>query len=183
MTTVPRFDTDEVFNQSPPYENIDLFGSDLPLKEAVEANGGGGETAALSAFGRQWGTAEMFSLARRANENPPKLYTFDPKGFRRDVVEFHPAYHDLMRASIAAGLHCSTWQPSGERKPPPAEVARSARYYMTAQIESGHLCPITMTRAALAALAAAPSLSGEIAAKVTSTSYDPLFRHGGKSPA
>ena len=176
MTTVPRFDTDEVFNQSPPYENIDLFGSDLPLKEAVEANGGGGETAALSAFGRQWGTAEMFSLARRANENPPKLYTFDPKGFRRDVVEFHPAYHDLMRTSIAAGLHCSTWQSSGERKPPPAEVARSARYYMTAQIESGHLCPITMTRAALAALAAAPSLSGEIASKVTSTSYDPLFR-------
>ena len=158
MTTVPRFDTDEVFNQSPPYENIDLFGSDLPLKEAVEANGGGGETAALSAFGRQWGTAEMLSLARRANENPPKLYTFDPKGFRRDVVEFHPAYHDLMRTSIAAGLHCSTWQSSGERKPPPAEVARSARYYMTAQIESGHLCPITMTRAALAALAAAPSL-------------------------
>ena len=67
MTTVPRFDTDEVFNQSPPYENIDLFGSDLPLKEAVKANGGG-ETAALSAFGRQWGTAEMFSIARRANE-------------------------------------------------------------------------------------------------------------------
>ncbi len=176
MTTVPRFDTDEVFNQSPPYENIDLFGSDLPLREAVEANGGNGETAALSVFGRQWGTAEMFSLARRANENPPKLYTFDPKGFRRDVVEFHPAYHDLMRTSIAAGLHCSTWQSSGERKPPPAEVARSARYYMTAQIESGHLCPITMTRAALAALAAAPSLLAEVAPKVTSATYDPSFR-------
>jgi putative acyl-CoA dehydrogenase len=176
MTTVPRFDTDEVFNQSPPYENIDLFGSDLPLREAVDANGGNGETAALSVFGRQWGTAEMFSLARRANENPPKLYTFDPKGFRRDVVEFHPAYHDLMRTSIAAGLHCSTWQSSGERKPPPAEVARSARYYMTAQIESGHLCPITMTRAALAALAAAPSLLAEVAPKVTSATYDPSFR-------
>jgi hypothetical protein len=59
--------------------------------EAVSANGAGGETAALSAFGRQWGTAEMFALGRRANENPPKLYTFNPKGFRRDVVEFHPA--------------------------------------------------------------------------------------------
>jgi putative acyl-CoA dehydrogenase len=182
MTTVPRFDTDEVFNQSPPYENIDLFGSDLPLREAVEANGAGSESAALAAFGRQWGTAEMFSLARRANENSPKLYTFDPKGFRRDVVEFHPAYHDLMRASIAAGLHSSTWQSSGRRKPPPAEVARSARYYMTAQIESGHLCPITMTRAALAALAAAPSLLAEIAPKVVSNIYDPAFRSWREKP-
>jgi putative acyl-CoA dehydrogenase len=124
----------------------------------------------------------MLSLARRANENPPKLYTFDPKGFRRDVVEFYPAYHDLMRASIAAGLQGSTWQPSGERKPPAAEVARSARYYMAAQIESGHLCPITMTRAALAALAAAPSLLAQIAPKVVSTSYDPTFRPWGQKP-
>src|ERR1700691_3852787 len=51
----------------------------------------------------------MFSLARRANEHTPKLYTFDPKGFRRDVVEFHPAYHELMRASIASGLQASSW--------------------------------------------------------------------------
>ncbi len=31
MTTVARFDTAEVFNQSPPYENVDLFSSDVPL--------------------------------------------------------------------------------------------------------------------------------------------------------
>jgi putative acyl-CoA dehydrogenase len=176
MTTVPRFDVNEVFNQSPPYENVDLCLSDLPLREAVNANGGGREIASLSTFGRQWGRADVFSLARRANENPPKLYTFDPKGFRRDVVEFHPAYHELMRMSVAAGLQGSTWQPSGQRKSAPAEVARAARYYMAAQIESGHLCPITMTRAALAALAAAPSLLAEIAPKVVSTSYDPAFR-------
>jgi putative acyl-CoA dehydrogenase len=182
MTTVPRFDTDEVFNQSPPYENVDLFSSDLPLREAVEANGAGSDVADLAAFGRQWGRADMFSLARRANENPPKLYTFDPKGFRRDVVEFHPAYHDLMRASIAAGLHASTWTSSGQRKPPPAEVLRSARYYIAAQIESGHLCPITMTRAALAALAAAPSLLAQIAPKVVSTQYDPAFRPWWEKP-
>ena len=108
MNTLPRFDTQEVFNQSPPYETVDLYSSDLPLQEAVRGNGGGSETAALSAFGQQWGTAEMFAAARRANENTPKLYAFDPKGFRRDVVEFHPAYHDFMRTSIAAGLQGST---------------------------------------------------------------------------
>ena len=176
MNTALRADTDEVFNQSPPYEGIDLFSSDTPLMEAAKANGADGETGALSAFGKQWGSAEMFALARRANENPPKLYTFDSKGFRRDVVEFHPAYHDLMRASIAAGLHASTWTPAGMRAEPPAEVARGARYYMAAQVESGHLCPITMTRAALAPLAADPKLLAQVAPKVVSRSYDPAFR-------
>ena len=176
MNTLPRFDTQEVFNQSPPYEDIDLYSSDLPLQEAVRVNGAGDEASALTAFGRQWGTAEMFAAARRANENTPKLYTFDPKGFRRDVVEFHPAYHEFMRASIAAGLHASTWTASGTRAAPPAEVARAARYYMAAQVESGHLCPITMTRAALAALAPNPALLAQVAPKVVATSYDPAFR-------
>jgi putative acyl-CoA dehydrogenase len=182
MNTLARFDTNEVFNQSPPYENIDLFSSDVPLQEALRANGAKREAPALAAFGRQWGTAEMFALARRANENPPKLYTFDPRGFRRDVVEFHPAYHDLMRASVAAGLHTSTWTAAGTRAAPPAEVTRGARYYMAAQIESGHLCPITMTRAALAPLAAAPALLSEVAPKVVTASYDPVFRPWWEKP-
>jgi putative acyl-CoA dehydrogenase len=86
MNTLLRFDTPDAFNQSPPFENIDLFSSDMPLREAVKANGAGHEAPALADFGRQWGTAEMFALARHANENTPKLYIFDPKGFRRDVV-------------------------------------------------------------------------------------------------
>jgi len=88
-----RFDTHAVFNQSPPYENVDLFGTDRPLAEAIAANGAAGEAEALSAFGRQWGSADMFTLGRQANENPPKLHAFDAKGFRRDRIEFHPAYH------------------------------------------------------------------------------------------
>ena len=95
MAIPSRFDTHEVFNQSPPYDNVDLFLSDTPLVEAVKANGGAGDTAALSAFGTAWGTAERFALARQANENPPKLHTFDAKGYRSDTVEFHPAYHEL----------------------------------------------------------------------------------------
>jgi putative acyl-CoA dehydrogenase len=182
MNTLPRFDTDEVLNQSPPYEDVDLYASDLPLREAVKANGAGDEAAALAAFGRQWGTAEMFAAARQANENTPKLRTFDPKGFRRDVVEFHPAYHDLMRASIAAGLQGSSWTTDGTRAAPPAEVARAARYYMAAQVESGHLCPITMTRAALAALAADPALLAQVAPKVVARSYDPEFRPWWEKP-
>ena len=180
MAIRSRFDTHEVFNQSPPYENVDLFSSDAPLVAAVKANDSAGDLAAdmaaLSAFGKAWGTAERFALARQANENTPKLKTFDPKGFRSDTVEFHPAYHGFMQDSVAAGLHASTWTESGQRAAPSAEVLRSARFYMAAQVETGHLCPITMTRAALAPLAAAPALIAKIAPKVASRRYDPAFR-------
>jgi putative acyl-CoA dehydrogenase len=175
MAAGSRFDTHEVFNQSPAFEDVDLFVTDVPLAEAVRANGGD-ETAALSAFGRHWGSAEMLRLGRQANENAPRLEAFDAKGFRRDIVDFHPAYHRLMGESIAAGLHASTWTDNGRHAAAPAEVLRAARFYMAAQVETGHLCPITMTRAALAALAAEPALLGKIAPKVLSRSYDPAFR-------
>ncbi len=170
-----HFDTHEVFNQSPPYENVDLFESDVPLKEAVAANGGTSDAAALSEFGRHWGSAEMIALGRQANENPPTLHAFDAKGFRSDRIEFHPAYHRLMADSVAAGLHASTWSAAGKHEPPPAEVARGARFYMAAQVETGHLCPITMTRAALAALAAEPSVAARILPRVLTRSYDAAF--------
>src|ERR1700761_197627 len=113
MSNHTRFDTHEVFNQSPPYENVDLFLSDAPLQEAIKANGAVEEAAMLAAFGRHWGTADMAALGRAANENPPKLHAFDGNGTRRDTVEFHPAYHQLMRESISAGLHASTWTVEG----------------------------------------------------------------------
>jgi len=171
-----RFDPQEVFNQSPPYRDVDLFGSDRPLQEAVAANGAAGEAAALSAFGRRWGSAEMFEQARLANEYPPKLRTFDATGHRCDLVEFHPAYHHFMAESTAAGLHASTWQVDATRAAPPAEVARAARYFMVAQVENGHMCPITMTRASVAALACEPALIKMLMPKLTSRHYDPVFR-------
>src|SRR5205823_6498576 len=113
MAAPARFDTHEVTNQSPPYEDIDLYASDRPLQDAVAANGGVGEAAALSAFGQKFGSAEMMLQARLANENVPKLRTFDSKGFRRDTIEFHPAYHRFMSESMAAGVHAMTWRADG----------------------------------------------------------------------
>src|SRR5262245_8701357 len=165
----------EPSNQSPPYEGIDLFISDQPLQDAVASNGGAAEVAALTAFGRRWGSAELFEWGRQANENPPKLETFDAKGFRRDVVEFHPAYHALMAESIAVGLHASTWNADGAPALPPTQVTRAARFYMAAQVETGHLCPLTMTRAAVAALAAEPELAAKLTPKIVSRSYDRRF--------
>jgi putative acyl-CoA dehydrogenase len=176
MASEPHFDAHDGLNQSPPYEDVDLFASDTPLREAVEANGGGGEATALSAFGRRWGSAEMFALGRAANVNPPRLHIADADGGPRDTVEFHPAYHQCMHESIAAGLHAATWTAAAARAPAPAEVTRAARFYMAAQVETGHLCPVTMTRAAPAALAAEPALAAKVAAKLVTNSYDPTFR-------
>jgi putative acyl-CoA dehydrogenase len=169
------FETHEVLNQSPPFEDVDLFALDRPLQDALAANGAAGEAAALSAFGRRYGSAEMLDEARRANENPPKLASFDRKGFRRDTVEFHPAYHRFMGESIAAGMHAATWRADGSRAAAPAEVSRAARFYTANQVEAGHCCPITMTRASVAALAAEPALRDRFIGKILSRSYDPNF--------
>ena len=63
-----------------------------------------------------------------------------------------------MADSMAAGLHAMTWRADGTRGAAPAEVARAARYFMVAQVENGHMCPITMTRPSVAALAVEPAL-------------------------
>ena len=57
--TQPVFATHEVFNQSPPFEDVDLFVADRPLVDAVNANGGAAAERELSAFGRHWGSAAM----------------------------------------------------------------------------------------------------------------------------
>src|SRR2546423_1401649 len=175
MTVQARFETHDIVNQSPPYEDVDLFASDRALRDAVEANGAGGEAAALSEFGRHWGTAAMFDAARVANENTPKLKAFDAKGFRRDVIEFHPAYHGFMAESMKAGLHASTWMSDGTRAAAPSEVARAARYFMVAQVENGHMCPITMTRACVGALAVEPSVLQKLIGNITARTYDQRF--------
>ena len=175
MDSVRDLATYEAANQSPPYVDVDLFGSDQPLQDAIAASAGGVDSSGLFAFGRRWGTATMFDLGRQANENTPKLKTFDSKGFRLDAVEFHPAYHRFMAESMAAGLHASTWDEDLRPAAAPAQVIRAARFYMAAQIETGHLCPITMTRAAVAALAAAPALAGTLAPKIVAREYDPRF--------
>jgi putative acyl-CoA dehydrogenase len=171
-----RSETHEVLNQSPSYQDVDLYGDDRALQDAVAANWAKGEIPALASFGRHWGSAAMFEQARLANDNPPKLRAFDGKGYRTDVVEFHPAYHHFMAESIKAGLHASTWRPDGTRAAMPAEVARAARFYMVAQVENGHMCPITMTRASVAALNVEPAWLGSIMPKILSATYDPRFR-------
>ncbi|MGY8711924.1 acyl-CoA dehydrogenase family protein [Bradyrhizobium sp. 18BD] len=173
--TQPSFATHEVFNQSPPFEAVDLFTVDRPLVDAVKANGGAAAERELSEFGKHWGSSAMADRGRLANENTPKLRTFDAKGNRRDQVEFHPAYHELMAHSAHAGVHNSTWTVDGKPAGHAAEVIRAAKFYMASQVETGHLCPITMTRASVGALAMQPDLLGKVMPVLSTKSYDPTF--------
>jgi putative acyl-CoA dehydrogenase len=169
------FATHEVLNQSPPFEEVDLFAMDRPLSDAVAANGGAAAGKELSEFGQHWGSAAMAARGRIANENTPKLRTFDSRGNRRDEVEFHPAYHELMARSAHAGIHNSTWTAQGKPAGGAAEVVRAAKFYMAAQVETGHLCPITMTRASVAALAVSPDLLAKVMPVISTRAYDPTF--------
>src|ERR1700694_3960591 len=175
--TQTSFATHEVLNQPPPFEEVDLFALDRPLVDAVAANGASAAKE-LSEFGKHWGSAAMAARGRVANENTPKLRTFDSRGNRRDEIEFHPAYHELMARSAHAGVHNSTWGLDGKPAGGAAEVVRAAKFYMAAQVETGHLCPITMTRASVAALAVQPDLLAKTMPVIGTRAYDPSFAPG-----
>src|SRR5919199_3226536 len=137
------FETHEVFNQSPTFVDENLYATDKVLREAVSREGGPEAQGGLQAWGAVCGSAETLDLGRLANAHGPVLRTHDAKGRRIDLVEFHPAYHELMRRSMAEGLHCATWEPQAAGTP--AHVARAAKLYLAAQAENGHICPLTMT--------------------------------------
>jgi putative acyl-CoA dehydrogenase len=171
--------THEVLNQSPPFEDINLFSTDRALMEAVSREGGGSAAKRLEALGAACGSAAAFERGRLANENPPRLKAFDTKGHRLDLVEFHPAYHECMGLSAAEGLHCSAWEHLREPGAKPAQganVARSAGCYMATQMEAGHQCPITMTNAAVPTLLLQPEIAADWLPRILSRDYDKSFK-------
>jgi putative acyl-CoA dehydrogenase len=168
---------DADFNQSPAFADVDLAAIDAPL---LDAGGGAGvDLNALSAFARDWGSAESFDLAREANENPPKLRTVDAKGHRLDRVEFHPAYHALMAKSMNYGMHCSAFDGTGGDR---AFTRRAAQFYLANQVENGHFCPITMTHAAVGALRTEPRLLDAWLPKIAGRVYDPAQKPWWEKP-
>jgi putative acyl-CoA dehydrogenase len=160
--------THAVLNQPPPLEGRNLFEDNLPLVEALEREGAGWARAQASAAGARWGGAPQ-EWGRLANENPPKLHTHDRFGNRIDEVEFHPAWHQLMRQGVADEMHSLPWT-AGR---PGAHVARAAIYMSGMQAEAGFACPVTMTFAAVPALRAQPEIAAEWEPLLMSTSYDP----------
>ncbi len=158
-------------NQPPPYEGRNLYLADRVLRESISREGAAWSEDALVAWGEALGRAETFALADAANRHPPRLRTLDRTGERIDRVEFHPAWHELMRMATAAGEHASPW-----RDPRPgAQVARAAMVLLHGQVENGTQCPLTMTFAAVPALRAHASeaLASAWLPKLLALDYDP----------
>jgi len=161
--------THTVFNQPPPLEGVDVFSSNVPLVEGVEREGAGWVRERAAELGRLVGGEPQQSWGRLANENKPVLRTHDRYGHRIDEVEFHPAWHKLMKMGVEHELHSLPW--TSER--PCAHAARAGLYMTAMQAEAGFCCPITMTFAVVPALRAQPELAAEWEPLVTATSYDP----------
>jgi putative acyl-CoA dehydrogenase len=162
-----HLETHDVTNQPPPFEDVNLFTSDIALQEAVAAAGGSSHRVRLADFGAQAGTAQVAEWAMQANKNVPQLKTFDRYGQRIDEVEFHPAYHQLMALGLDNGIAASAWQGLEA-----GHVLHTAIEFIMAQAEPGVCCPMTMTYAALAALRHQPDVAKVWEPKIVSSKYD-----------
>jgi putative acyl-CoA dehydrogenase len=164
--------THEVLNQAPPLVDVNLFRADRALRDALAAQHPDHAAADFDALGAFAGSAEGQELARLANQNPPRLQQFDAQGRRVDEVEFHPAWHALMRRLVASGVHADPW----ERPRPGAQVDRAARYLLFSQLENGSQCPVTMTYASVPVLqrlaSGIPAIAAHWLPKVLSREYD-----------
>jgi putative acyl-CoA dehydrogenase len=164
--------THAVTNQPPPLVGRDLLADDPALAEATERVGAGGSLRSLHELGTLAGSAEVRRLAVEADTNPPVLQTHDRYGNRIDEVIFHPAWHQLMTTAVEAGLHAAPWS----SRQPAAHATRAAGFLIWSQVESAHLCPISMTYAAVPALRTDPALSAVWEPRLTSAEYDPGMR-------
>ena len=170
--------THTVRNQPPERVELNEYQAYPVLQQAVHAFGAGWAESEISAVGAHVGTAEFQEDARLANAEPPELVSFDHRGNRIDEVRFHPAYHRVIGAAVAAGAHTSAWS----RPRPGAHVARAATFSLFAQIEPGHACPISMTHAVVPALAHAPELAETWLPRLFGTEYDGQLRRPADKP-
>jgi putative acyl-CoA dehydrogenase len=101
--------THEVLNQPSCLAEYGAYSDDKPFVEAVTAFGGGWAEQSLRRAGLAVGSAKVQRLAQQANRNLPELRTHDRFGNRIDVVEYHPAYHELMRLIYETQAHSFAW--------------------------------------------------------------------------
>ncbi len=175
MTAISSLVTHEVFNQSVPLENYDLFTGNAALTDSLAFNLPAARLAAatkrLTATGVELGQQQTLALGYAANRHPPELKTHDRQGNRRDEIEFHPAWHALMTLALKYGLHSGPWSDPT----PGAHVERAAAYLLFSEVETGVLCPVTMTYGSVSALKTNPDIASAWLPKLYSREYDARF--------
>ncbi|MFD8496558.1 acyl-CoA dehydrogenase family protein [Amycolatopsis sp. NPDC059657] len=159
--------THEVTNQVPPLRDHDVAAY-APLLEGLEREGAGWAGPELRELGKLAGGEQAQEWARLVERNHPILHTHDRYGHRIDEVEFHPHWHDLMKVAVEHGVHAAPWRENRAG----AHVARAAKLFVWGQTDAGHLCPISMTYAAVPALRANAELAKTYEPLLSSPVYD-----------
>ena len=162
--------THDVFNQSTPFADVNLFTSNRPLQDALTHHHPGFDRERFQSLGALCGSAEMQAHARLANTQGPRLLTHDRFGRRIDQVEFHPAYHALLEAACGARLHGSPWSEG-----PGAHIERAAAFMLFTELEPSVLCPVSMTYAVAPSLRAHPALHAAFGPGLAVPRYDARF--------
>jgi putative acyl-CoA dehydrogenase len=168
--------THVVTNQVPPPTDLaaaSLWGGDAVLREAVARHGAGPHEARLAELGELAAGAKARAWGEQAERHTPVLRTHDARGMRLDEVEYHPAYHQLMRVGVEHGLGGGAWTADPGTG---AHVARAAGLLLWSQVDAGHTCPLSMTGAAVPALRTDPVLADVWVPRLASTDYDPGLR-------
>ena len=158
--------THDVGNQPDFRGDRDLWQDDHALRHWVERAGAVRDP--LADYGARLGQADIHEAGREANRHAPELVSFDRSGRRLDEVRFHPSYHRLMEIGLSAGYSAIAWE-EGQG----GHTTHAAMVYLASQVEPGTCCPMTMTYAAIPALAASPELQANWRPKLMSRRYDP----------
>src|SRR5450631_328700 len=167
--SLSQVSTHEVTNQPPALPEYNVVLADPALREGIDRWGREEDHSELEALGALAGSAEAQVWGDQADRNPPVLHTHSPQGVRIDEVDFHPAWHRLLDTAIAHGLTAEPWtEPAGTG----AHLRRAAGFVAWSQVEAGHGCPVSMTYAAVPALAASPELSAIWTPLLASREYD-----------
>jgi putative acyl-CoA dehydrogenase len=162
--------THEVTNQAEPLEDVNLFTCDAILTSACAWSGAGTHADRLTAFGARTGAAETQAWAYQANRVVPTFLPYDRFGRRIDEVEFHPAYHHLMRLGLDAGVSGAAWNVSQA-----GHALHAGLLFLMGQADYGVCCPMSMTYAVVPALRVEPAVAAEWEPRVTAETYDQRF--------
>jgi putative acyl-CoA dehydrogenase len=181
VTIVTRYHrlvaTHAVTNQVPPLQDYDVFGADPVLLDAVARWGDQTDSDGLHTLGRLAGSASAQGWADDAERHPPRLRTHLPTGERADEVDYHPAYHSLLRTAVASGLTAEPWtRPFGSA----AHLRRAVGFVVWSQVDAGHGCPVSMSYAAASALRSDPDLAARWVPRLAAREYEPELRPVGE---
>ncbi|HWH44492.1 MAG TPA: acyl-CoA dehydrogenase family protein [Thermoleophilaceae bacterium] len=168
IETTPQRDTHLVENQATPLAPYNVYEADTPMREALEREGGAWGVDRLRDTGEAAGSLEAIAHSDRCERNEPRLVTHDRYGHRVDEVDLDPSWHWLLRQAIEREIHSLPWR----SEQPGSHVVRAALMYTWSQVNSGVMCPVSMTYSVIPALRENPDAAAEWEPRLTRPDYE-----------